>query len=210
MTRSFASCFSRPCSSATRSSGNTSCARWSAISVAAFEIDLLRLLDQRIDDVGLPALLDLAAHERVDLVAPRLGPRRRGDRLPSGRHLAHDRHVEIAVGRERERARDRRRGHDQHVGMQALRAQRRALQHAEPVLLVDDRQPELAERDVLLHERVRADHQVQRAAGELREQLAALPRRRAAGQQRDPEARRLEQPADVEVSAAPPGSRSAP
>ncbi len=63
--------------------------------------------------------------------------------------------------------------------MQPLGAQRRALQHAEAVLLVDDRQPELAERDVLLDQRVRADHQVQRAAGQLRERLAPLARRRA-------------------------------
>ena len=45
--------------------------------------------------------------------------------------------------------------------MQPLRAQRRALQDAEAMLLVDHRQPELAERDVLLHQRVRADRHLQ-------------------------------------------------
>ena len=143
------------------------------------EVDLLRLLDQRIDDVGLPARVELLADEVVDLVAPRLGLGDRLDRQAARRQLADHRDVEIAVGRQRERARNRRRGHHEDVGVQPLGAQRRALQHAEAMLLVDDDQPELAERDVILHERVRADDQVERAAGELRLRLAALPRRRA-------------------------------
>ena len=58
--------------------------------------------------------------------------------------------------------------------METFRAQGRALQDAEAVLLVDDREPQLAERDVLLHERVRADDQLKRAAGQFREGLAPL------------------------------------
>ena len=50
-----------------------------------------------------------------------------------------------------------------------------ALQHAEPVLLVDDHQPEPVKPDVPLHQRVRADHQVDRAAFDLGELLP--PRR---------------------------------
>jgi hypothetical protein len=83
--------------------------------------------------------------------------------------------------------------------MQPLRAQRRALQHAEAMLLVDDRESELAERDVFLDERVRADRHVHRSTRELGEQLAALLRGRRAGEQRDPEPCLLEQPPDVEV-----------
>ena len=58
--------------------------------------------------------------------------------------------------------------------MHALRAQRRALQHAEPMLLVDDDEPELVERHRLLGERVRADDEMDRAARELGANLAAL------------------------------------
>ena len=43
-----------------RYSGNTSAARWSAISVAARTIDLRRLLHQRIDDVGLAPGVEFA------------------------------------------------------------------------------------------------------------------------------------------------------
>ena len=54
------------------------------------QIDLVRLLDERIDDVRLPPGVELLADEVVDLVAPRLGLGDRLDRLTSGRHLAHD------------------------------------------------------------------------------------------------------------------------
>ncbi len=91
------------------------------------EIDLGRFLDERIDDVGLPAGVELLAHELVDLVAPRFGLGDRLDRLSARRHLAHHRHVEIAVGRQRQRARNRRGRHHQDVRMHALaRAARRA------------------------------------------------------------------------------------
>ena len=68
-----------------------------------------------------------------------------------------------------------------------LGAQRRALHDAEAVLLVDDREPELAERDRILDERMRADDEVERSAGELGLHLAPLLRRRRAGQQRHAE-----------------------
>ena len=79
--------------------------------------------------------------------------------------------------------------------MQPLFAQRRPLQHAEPMLLVDHHQPELPEGDVALDQRVRADHQMDRPVLDLGELLTPLRRRRRAGQQRDPEARGLQQAA---------------
>ncbi len=45
----------------------------------------------------------------------------------------------------------------------ALGAERQALVHAEAVLLVDDGKAEVAERDVLLEQRMRADDDVDRA-----------------------------------------------
>ena len=43
------------------------------------QVDLLRLLDERIDDVGLTPRIELLANELIDLVAPRL-------RLDPGAH----------------------------------------------------------------------------------------------------------------------------
>ena len=65
----------------------------------------------------------------------------------------------IAVHRERERPRDRRRRHVQHVWRASLR-ERLALLDAEAVLLVDDRDSEIAQLDAFLNQRVRADHDV--------------------------------------------------
>ena len=131
------------------------------------EIDLCRFLDERVDDVGLPAEIELLPHELVDLVPPRFGFGDRLDRLSARWHLPHHGDVEIAVGRERQRARNRRGRHHQDVRMHAFRAQRGALHDAEAVLLVDDRQAQLSELDRFFDEGVRADDEVQRAAGEL-------------------------------------------
>ena len=81
-------------------------------------VDLLRLLDERVNHVDLPARVDLFPHERPHIVPPRLGLRDRFDRQPSWRHIANDGNIEIAVEREGKRPRNRCRGHHQHVGMQ--------------------------------------------------------------------------------------------
>ena len=101
------------------------------------EIDLLRLLDERIDHVDLPAAADLVAHHRVDLVAPRIGLDHRLDRLAAGRQAANHRHFHVAAFGQRQRARNRRRGHDEHVGIRSFRGERAALHDAEAMLLVD-------------------------------------------------------------------------
>ena len=160
----------RPCSSATRYAGKHFRLQVVGHLGRRLQIDLLRLLDERIDDVGLPARVELLANQLVDLVAPRLRLDPRAHRLAARRQVGNLRHVELAVVGERERARNRRGGHQQHVRPQPLRAQRGALRDAEPVLLVDDHQPQLVERDRLLHQRVRADDEVRRAALDVREQ----------------------------------------
>jgi hypothetical protein len=103
------------------------------------QVALLRLLDQRVDDVGL-----LAARDRLLQQAQHLAPlararEQRAHRQPPGGQLVEHGQIEIAVQRHRERARDRRRGHHEHVRLRAVvarAAQRRALAHAEAVLLV--------------------------------------------------------------------------
>src|SRR5439155_711547 len=87
--------------------------------------------------------------------------------------------------------------HHEHIRMQRLRPERRALQYAEPMLLVDDGQSELLEANVALHERVRADDQVDRARVDFGELLATGGGGRRSGELRHAEARRLQQAGDV-------------
>jgi hypothetical protein len=80
--------------------------------------------------------------------------------------------------------------------MQTLRPQRGALHDAEPVLLVDDHQPEVVESDRILDQCMRADREVDRPGRQLRLHLAPLPGRGRSGEQRHAEPRRLEEAAD--------------
>ena len=97
-----------------------------------------------------------------------------------------------------ERARDGRRRHDQHVGAgaAALGLQRQALVHAEAVLLVDDGEGEIAEDHVRLEQRVRADDDVDVAAGEALQHLLARAALLAPREQADAQAGLLGQRRD--------------
>ena len=152
-------------------------------------VERLRLLDERADDERLPPLLDLAAQETLRVAAFVRAHPRRPDRLASRRQLVHHRDVEVAVERQRQRARDRRRGHHQHVRrvrrLRALLAERRALHDAEAVLLVDDGDAEVVEAHAALDERVRAADHVDLAGLDRFVQLALLLRLQAAGEHRD-------------------------
>ena len=96
---------------------------------------------------------------RVRLGRALLGDPARHDRLARRRRLRDLGDGEVAVHGERERARDRRRRHVQHVRRASLR-ERLALLDAEAVLLVDDGDGEVAQLDALLDQRVRADDDV--------------------------------------------------
>ena len=130
-------------------------------AVAARACKRLGLLDERADDERLAAGAQLLADALVGALALALaGDDVRLDRLAAARQLAQRRDVERAEARQPQRARDRRRGHVQHVRGQArprLGVQRGALAHAEAVLLVDDGDREVGEHDGVLDQRVRAD-----------------------------------------------------
>ncbi len=83
----------------------------------------------------------------------------RGDRPAAGRQLGKRGDVQVTEDGHGHRARNRRRGHHQHVrpAVAGLLAQRVPLFHAEPVLLVDHHQPEIGEPHLLLEQRMRAD-----------------------------------------------------
>ncbi len=149
----------------------------------------LRLLDERDDDERpmpdgrlfahlLPRPIEVAASADA-------GP----DRQPAGRRRAQVRDVKVRIEDLAQGARDRRGGHQEHVGRgtMRLRLELVALFDAEAVLLVDDHEAEVGEGDALLEQRVGADDEWRHAGRE------RLPRgRRAAaahrtGQQDDVE-----------------------
>ena len=104
-------------------------------------------------------------------------------RLASRREIRDFRDVELAVIGQRQRPRNGRGRHQQHIRPQPLRAERGSLGDAEPMLLIDDDKSQLVERDRLLHECVRSDDQVRGAAFDVRVQRMFLESRRTAGQQ---------------------------
>ena len=108
----------------------------------------LGLLDERADDERLAAGAQLLADALVRALALALAADDvRLDRLAPARQLAQRGDVERAERGQPQRARDRRRGHVQHVRREPgrrLGVERRALAHAEAVLLVDDDDGEAA------------------------------------------------------------------
>src|SRR5207245_10817882 len=103
----------------------------------------------------------------VDPLAARLAAELGRDRGASRGQLVEGRDREVAVEGQRERARDGRGAHDEHVdrfGAAAL--ERRALEHAEAMLLVDDGEPEAPEGRALLGEPARAAGEQAGATGQ--------------------------------------------
>ena len=99
--------------------------------------------------------------DALDEFAEPLQRQRHGlDRPPAGRLLCKARHVHVAEGGQHQRARDGRRGHHQHIRRIALGGDGKALVYAEAVLLVDDRQHEVAEADALLKQSMRTDDDI--------------------------------------------------
>ena len=113
----------------------------------------------------------LAQHHRVgrhDEGAHRQAvDRRRGD----------DRQVLHPAQRHVQRARDRRRGHGQHVDLGAQLLQLLLVRDAEMLLLVDDDEAQVLERDALAEQRVGADDDVDLPVGQALLDLVRLLRR---------------------------------
>ncbi len=189
ITRSFSSGVSRPCSAASRrpcsgpspSIGRTSTtatggrrpagpSSGSSTSPRSASNSLMSRADAWADDVGLAAGGDLLADAFPRAIEPaRLLGRRddRGqDRGPAGRQFGQRGDLEVPEHRHRDRARDRRRRHDEQVRrLRRLVAQRVALFDAEAVLLVDDDEAQVGELHLVLDQRVGAHDDAGRTAG---------------------------------------------
>jgi len=124
------------------------------------QIEFFGLFDERIDYVDLAALANYRVQEVVYLFARLFAPHRSYDGLSSGRHLVNDRKIEVSVDGHRERARNRRCGHNQNVRVVTPVYQFRALKHSEPVLFVNHHQAKPGKLHAFLYERVGADHEI--------------------------------------------------
>ena len=126
------------------------------------------MLDKRANHIRLAPGAQLLVQYAIGLLAPICTSHDAcDDRLALARQLAQHAAIEVAVARERERPRDRRSGHVQHMwapGMPFLAFQRRTLAHTETVLLVDDGHRQLAKAHRWLDQGVRAYDQRQLAA----------------------------------------------
>ena len=138
----------------------------------------LGLLDQGADPVGLLALL-AGQPDSLDHVTPaavRQG--HSGDGSAARRQLVDDGGVEVGVGGHRQGAGNGGGGHDELMGMDAVPLpflpQGEALVHPEPVLLVDDHQPESLEHHLLLEDGMGAHHHLDTAVFDRGERF--LPR----------------------------------
>ena len=142
---------------------------------------------ERADPIDLRAFGDGAVDAADHLLLAFARHDAGGDRLPPRRLLVEARHVHVAVAGEQQRARDRRRRHHQKLGAApgSFRLQREPLMHAEPMLLVDHHKSEVAERDGLLEQRVRADENVDATFCERGKDLFPLSAFLAAAEERD-------------------------
>ena len=155
--------FSRPCMQPTRKPFSSPARSCSASCSAARAVDAFDSSISGQTTYAWRTVRQVGAQARVGLGAALVGDPGGDDRLPARGRLRDLAHGEVAVHGERERARDRRRRHVEHVRRAAL-DQRRALLDAEAVLLVDDGDGEVAELEALLDQRVRADDDVRLAA----------------------------------------------
>ena len=151
------------------------------------------LAHHRADPIGLLTAGEMPFHPGDHFLHARLRNHQRLDRLPSGRELVEAAHVHFAILRQRQRARDRGRGHREGVRCApALARQRQPLGDAEAVLLVDHHKAEVAVVHAVLKDRVGAHQQLDRAIEQPHQDRFALASLGAARQQRDLHPRRTE------------------
>ena len=139
-------------------------------------VEDLGFLDQRTDPVDLGAARQSPPDGGDNVLQAVEGNHPGIHRSPPGRFFGQPGDVHVAIRREQQRARDRRRRHHQHVRGPALGRQGQPLMHTEAVLFVDDRQRQILERDRFLEQRVGSDDHRGFPVGEsLQDLFAGLP-----------------------------------
>ncbi len=140
--------------------GKHLCAQAMKHLLRRLQFRLRRFGDQRINKKSLPSFSDLLPDEIICLRQLILLDHPRDNFLPTLRHLVQDADIQVAVYRHRQRSRNRRSGHDQHVGLLTLFIQHPALLHPEFMLLINHQQPQPLEHHAVLDDRMRADKYV--------------------------------------------------
>ena len=175
----------RPCTRSTASPKR--CPQSLVPLLGGGEIDAFGFLDQRADPIDAAAGVERARY-RVDHFAQTVeGHGTRIDLLPARRLFAQLGNVHVAEIGQHQSARDRRRREHEEIDRLALVRQSKPLVDAEAVLFVDDRQREIAERDVLLEQRMRADDEIDIAGGKRCENVLAVAAALAAGEDGEPQ-----------------------
>ena len=129
--------------------------------------------DAVVDEVDLAAARQLVADRPPDHLLIELDDVGLNRQAILRRRLD-DRHVADADERHVQRPRNRRRAHRQHVDLLPQLLDLLLVADAEPLLLVDDEQAEVAELHVLREQPVRADDDVDLAGGEVGERFLLL------------------------------------
>src|SRR5690349_5917569 len=132
---------------------------------------------EAVDDVGQFLVAD---HASLNRRSPR-------------RHLVDPTDIHLAILSQRQRARDRSRGHYQQVRrMLGLGRQQQSLRDSEAMLLVDYREAELLVRDLFLEDGVGSDEKVERPVGKTHLHAMAGLALVATGQEGDADAEAVE------------------
>jgi len=164
----------RPCTSPTCSSGHF---------IACFgclEVQNIGFFDERTDPVGLLPGQTSRAYTGDYLVPASFRYCDSCNGFATGRQLINYRRVEVGVGGHRQRARNRRRRHNELVRVamlgNAFFAQCNSLMNAETMLFVNNDKRELVKFDALLKQCMRADDELCTAIGDRLKRLASCYR----------------------------------
>ncbi len=123
----------------------------------------VRFLDQRTNPVGLAAIRAGGGHPVDHLAAALVGYRRGFDRFSARGQFIDYRRLQAGIGGHGQCPGNWSRRHDQLVGVKRINTRlvekRQPLVNSEPVLFIDDNQPQFAKIHALLHQGVGANDQ---------------------------------------------------
>ena len=137
-------------------------------------VDLVRFLDQRTDPVGALAGGQRPPKPGNHLAKPVIRHHPGVDRQAASRLFIEAGMIKIAIGCHRQRARDRRCRHHDHINARAFLAEDDPLAHAKPVLLVNHGKAKIGKAHILGQQRMRSHNQRNLATGQPGGDLAAL------------------------------------
>ncbi len=142
-------------------------------------------IHQRTNPVGARTIVDRAPDRFDHFFQPVQRNRARVDGLTARGFFAQFGNIHVAEISEHQRARNRRRGHDQEINRFALGSERQPLMHTEAMLFIDDGESQIAKFHAFLKQRMGADQEIDFARFEFFEQCVARSAALAASQDRN-------------------------